>query len=55
MTNQCLVTKDKDVRRCLRGAGGLAMRWGGSELHEASFSWERKKDLGQYCWRFVIM
>lgn len=44
MTNQRLVTKDKDLRRCLRGVGGLAKRRGG----------ERKKDVGQYCWRSVI-
>ena len=54
MTNQHLVTKDKDLRRCLRGVGGLAKRRGGRALHKASFSWGRKKDVGQYCWRSVI-
>lgn len=41
MTNKCLVTKDKNVRRCLRGVGGLLKRSGGHALQQATFSQER--------------
>ena len=58
MTNQCLVTKDKNVRCCLGGVGGLVKRRGGEGRGvrcNRRVSVGRGENLDPFCRRFVFM